>query len=46
VLIFTHAAQSFSTADLWMEDDYSAGKDVFVTIRCVSQQILLSGFGG
>jgi hypothetical protein len=29
-----------------MEDDYSAGKDVPVTIKCVPQQILFSGFGG
>jgi hypothetical protein len=29
-----------------MEDDYRARKDVPVNIKCVSQQILLSGFGG
>jgi hypothetical protein len=28
------------------KDDSSARKDVPVTIQCVSQQILLSGFGG
>jgi hypothetical protein len=29
-----------------MEDDYSAREDVRVTIQCVSQQNLLSDFGG
>jgi hypothetical protein len=29
-----------------MQDDYSAGKDVPVTIQYVPQQFLLSGFGG
>jgi hypothetical protein len=33
-------------AEFGMEDDYSAEKDVPVTIKCVSQHILLSGFGG
>jgi hypothetical protein len=32
--------------DLGMEDDYSARKDVPVTIKFVSHQILFSGFGG
>jgi hypothetical protein len=32
--------------DQGMENDYSARKDVPVTIKCVPQQILFSGFGG
>jgi hypothetical protein len=44
---FTHAALSFSTTGAASVFPWSRErKEVPVTIKCVSQQILLSGFGG
>jgi hypothetical protein len=40
------AARSFSKTDLVVEDDYGAGEDARVSIKCVPQQTVFSGFCG